>query len=107
MLWVSNVTIKTRGYVMSTLHVSEFIEFYNQHIPQHSWVGTGSTRRINSGLGKRGCSDGTLSEAIKPIVRSFVEDHNKESPHQWAYWSKLDSREFPVVKLLVTESDGQ
>jgi len=86
--------------------VIEFIEFYNQHIPENPWELEALAELILASADD-GCSDGTFSESIKSIVRCFVKDRQKEFPHQWAYWSKLDSREFPVVELLVTDSDGQ
>lgn len=86
--------------------VIEFIEFYKQHIPQHPWEQEALAELILASADD-GCRNGTLSESIKSIFRSFVKDRHMEFPHQWAYWSSLDSREFPVIDLLVTENDGQ
>jgi hypothetical protein len=86
--------------------VIEFIEFFNQHQPQHPWEREALAELILASADD-GFRDGSLSESTKSIAKCFFKDHHQEFPHQWAYWSMLDSREFPVVELLVFENDGQ
>ena len=85
--------------------ITEFISFYEQRVPEHPWEPEALAELIIASTND-GYHDATLSETTKAIVRGFLQGHRLEFPFQWAYWSKLDSREFPVVELLSITPDG-